>query len=127
MQDNPEKNQGFSRVMHDPARASDEEVFQKPVGRVGSDQKVWETLWVESGRVKRFSNIAGRAGSPDTIRPTTNDLTRGKTCIRVFWASQIVWNWCRLVSLVAAQKRLRKHAMYPRWGRTDPVTRAIGV
>ena len=68
----------ISRLLtgHDPARGSGQEVYLKPADRVGSGQKVLEFSRIESGRIRRFSNITGRAGPghPDTIRPARSDL-----------------------------------------------------
>ena len=51
---------------HDPARGSNQEVFQRTRGssRVGSGGVGNLTGRVRSGRVRRFSNITGQAGPP---------------------------------------------------------------
>ena len=39
-------------------------VMTRPAGRVGSGQEELKISWVESGRVRIFSNTTGRVGSP---------------------------------------------------------------
>ena len=73
----------FSRRLsfgfNDPANGSDQEVFQKPAGRIGSSQKVLKISGVESCRIRRFSNVTGsdrvtktRSNPPEEIRPVNS-------------------------------------------------------